>query len=207
MRSNDRFELLVSTVAVVLAPADIPRSVNVSTFNLEGILRRPLTFSQSLEGPIITSNRDQVEIQFLSNKIDVRESSGEITQARGRIPRIAHSILDTLSEIKPQSYGLNFILEIDVKRPQEWLGDNLLHPELSSKLETAFSSSLVTLILDRTPKKWTIRLETLSGERLSVNFNASENTDALPNQEMLGHEIEEQFESLKDFLNQIGLEA
>ena len=206
MRSNDRFELLVSTVAVVLAPVDPPPlSISTRTLELEGILRRPISLSQGPEGPIVTSSRDQVEVRFLPNKFDVRESSGEVARAKNSISRIAHSLLATFDELNPQSYGVNFILEIDVERPQEWLGKNLLNLGLSSVLDTDVSSNLVTLMLNRYPKTWTVRFETRSGDRLSVNFNASENTDDLPNQEILGREIEEQFESLKDFLDQIGL--
>ena len=205
MANNDRTELILSTVAVVLAPDVPPPPIGIGEHALEAILRRPLSISQSPEGPIITSNRDQVEIRFSPNKIDVRESSGDVTQAKSKIPRIIHGFLAISAEVKAQSYGVNFILEINVEGPHEWLGNNLLNPSLASKLGTSFSSNLVTLLLDRPPKTWTVRFEAQSGDRLNVNFNASESTGALPNQEKLDQEIEDQYKSLNEFLSQIGL--
>ena len=207
MANNDRTELILSTIVVVLAPSVPPRLIDIEPHGLEAILRRPLTFSQSPVGPIITSNRDQIEIAFSSNRIDVRESSGDVAQAKSKISRIIHGFLAlaTLAEVSAQSYGVNFISEINVERPHEWLGNNLLNPNLASKFGTSFSSNLVTLILDRPPKVWTVRFEARPGDRFSVNFNASENTGALPNQEKLEHDIEEQYKSLNEFLSQIGL--
>ena len=205
LANNDQTELILSTLAVVLALDVLPPPIGIREDALETILRRPLSISLSPEGPIISSNRDQVEIRFSPNKIDVRESSGDVTQAKSKIPRIIHGFLDTLAEVKPQSYGVNFILEINVEGPREWLGNNLLNPSLAPKLGSSFSSNLVTLILDRPPKTWTVRLEAQPGDRLTVNFNASESTGALPNQEKLDHEIEDQYKSLNEFLSQIGL--
>ncbi len=206
LANNDRTELILSTIAVVLAPGVSPPSGPITPNVLEDILRRPLSISQGAEGPIVNSNRDQVEIQFFPNKIDVRESSGNITQAKIKIPRIIHGFCGALPAISIRSYGINFISEIEVESPGEWLGNNLLNPSLASKLATSLSSKSVTLLLDRPPKEWTVRLEALPGDRLNSNFNASESTTTLPSQETLGHEIGQQYAAFNEFLTQIGLQ-
>ncbi len=204
MANSGQAELILSTITVVLEPYAplLPTGIGI---DLEGILRQPLNVSQGPQGLIITSSRDQVEVQLLSNKLDVRESSGDVTQAKSKVPRIMHGFLDALAEIKIRSYGVNLLLEIDEERPSEWLGNNLLHPGLASRFETSLSSNMVTLLFDQPPKTWTVQFQALPNGRLNVNFNASESTGELPSQEKLGHEIEEQYESLKDFLSQIGL--
>ena len=205
MVNDGQAELILSTIAVVLDPHVPPPPIGIRGNELEAILRRPLSILQGPEGPIITSNRDQVEIQVFPNKFDVRESSGDVTQARSKIPRIMHGFLSISSEVKIQSYGVNFLVEINLERPREWLGNNLLHPDLASEFGTSFSSDLVTLMLDRSPKTWTVRFQAQPSDGISVNFNASEITSELPDQEELGHEIEEQYQALNGFLSQIGL--
>ena len=205
MANNDGTELIMSTVAVVLMPnAPLPQ-IGIRPSGLETILKRPLSISQSPEGPIVTSNRDQVEVQLFPNKIDVRESSGDVTQAKSKVPRIMHGFLGILPGISIQSYGVNFISEIKVESPLEWLGNSLINPSLACKLGSSLSSKSVTLLLDRPPKAWTVQLEALPDDRLGVNFNASESTVALPNREKLASEIEQQYEELNEFLAQIGL--
>ena len=208
MANSGQPELILSTIAVVLGPYASPTPIGIGInvdIDVEGILRRPLNISQGPEGSVITSNRDQVEVRFLTNKLDVRESSGEVTQAKSKVPRIVHGFLDELAEIEIQSYGVNFILEIGEERPREWLGNHLLNPDLASQLGPSLSSNLVTLLFDQPPKTWTVRFQALPGNRLNVNFNASEVTSELPSQEKLGYEIEEQYEALKKFLFEIGL--
>ena len=203
LANNDQTELILSTIAVVFSPD--PRPARIGSQAIEAILRRPLAISQSPEGPIITSNRDQVEVQFFLNKIDVRESSGDVAQAKSKIPRIMHAFLAPLDGVSIRSYGINFISEINVERPREWLGNNLLNPSLASELGTPFSSNLVTLLLDQPPKAWTVRFEAQPDNRLSVSFNASENTDTLPNQQELASEIGQQYDAFTEFLSQMGL--
>ena len=205
MASNDRNELMLSTVMVVLSPEIPPPPIGFEVQAVEAILKRPLSISQSPESLILTSNRDQAEIQLLPNKIEVRESSGEITQSKDKIPRIMHDFLAILGEASIQSYGVNFISEVNMEGPREWLGRSLLNQDLASKVGVSFSSDLVALRLDRPPKTWTIRFEAQRQNRISVNFNASESTDALPSREKLNYEIEDQYKSLNEFLSQIGL--
>ena len=206
MANNGQAELILSTIAVVLEPYDpsVPIPIGIDP---ERILRRPLNISQGPEGSVITSNRDQVEVQFLlNNKLDVREFSGDVAQAKSKIPRIMHGVLSSSSGIKIQSYGVNFLLEIDEEKPSEWLGNRLLNPDLASQFGTSLSSNLVAMLFDQPPKTWAVRFHALPGDRLNVNFNASERTSGLPSQEKLGDEIEGQYKALKKFLSEIGLQ-
>ena len=204
MANNGPAELIVSTVAVVLAsgPNDPPLTVGIE---VQEILRPPLSVSQGPEGTIITSNRDQVEVELSGNKLNVRESSGNITQARSKVPKIVYGFLADLADTAIRSYGINLVLETYKERANEWLGNNFLNPSLASPLGTPLSSNLVALLFDYPPKKWTVRFQNLSSDRLNVNLNASESTSELPSQEKLGHEVEEQYEALKKFLSEIGL--
>ena len=204
MANNGQAELILSTIAVVFAPYD--PSVPIIGINLEKILRRPLNVSKGPEGSVITSNRDQVEVQLLINKLDVREFSGDVAQAKSKVPRIVHGFLSMLPEIiKIQSYGVNLILEIDEEKPSEWLGNRLLNPDLASQFGTSLSSNLVAMLFDRPPKTWTVRFQALPDDRLSVNCNVTERTSELPSQEKLGDEIERQCKALKKFLSEIGI--
>lgn len=206
LASSSQTELIVSTIAVLLQPGGPPLQIDVGDDALAAILRRPLTIVQApQQGSIITSNRDQIEVQLFLNKIDVRELSGDITKGRSKIPRIIHEFLASSPDLKIQSYGVNCILEINVKRPREWLGNNLLDPGLASKLGTSLSSNLLTLVLDRPPKVWTVRFEVQHGDKLNINFNASEHTDALPSREQLCSDLGAQYKALNEFLAQLGL--
>ena len=59
LANNGQAELILSTIAVVLAPYDpsVPIGIGIN-INLERILRRPLNISKGPEGSVITSNRD-----------------------------------------------------------------------------------------------------------------------------------------------------
>ena len=207
MANNGQAELILSTIAVVFAPYDpsVPIGIGIN-INLERILRRPLNISKGPEGSVITSNRDQVEVQLLLNKLDVREFSGDVAQAKSKVPRIMHGFLSSLPGIiKIQSYGVNLILEIDEEKPSEWLGNRLLNPDLASQFGTSLSSNLVAMLFDRPPKTWTVQFQALPDDRLNVNCNVTERTSELPSQEKLGDEIEGQYKALEKFLSEIGI--
>ena len=206
MATNDQSELITSTVAVVLNTPISLSSTAIKADQLEAVLRRPLSFLQGPEGPIITSNRDQTEIHLLNNKIDVRESSGDVNQSRNKIPRIATGFLGILGTVEIRSYGVNFILEFNVERPEEWLGGNLINPAIATKFGAPISGNAVDLVLAQPPKILTFRFQAQPANRLNVNFNASEDASALPDEGMLESEIGKQYKALGDFLSQVGLQ-
>jgi hypothetical protein len=204
LANRSQVELILSTIAVVFQPGESPRQIDIGGEALTAILRRPLTVAQGPDILIVTSNRDQIEVQIFPNKIDVRELSGDIAQGRSKIPRIVHEFLSILTDMRIQSYGVNFNLEINVERPREWLGNNLLNPGLAES-GTTLSSNLVSLVLERPPKVWTVRFEAQADDKLNINFNASEHTETLPNRENLDNELKAQYEALKEFLDHLGL--
>ena len=205
MATNDQAELIMSTVAVVLNTPTSLSSTAIKADQLEAVLRRPLSFLQGPEGPIISSNRDQTEIHLLNNKFDIRESSGDVDQSRNKIPRIATGFLGILGTVEIRSYGVNFILELNVERPEEWLGANLINPAIATKLGIPISGKAVALVLTQPPKVLTVRFQAQPANRLNVNFNASEDASALPGEGMLESDIGEQYEALLGFLSQVGL--
>ena len=208
MANNSQSDLIVTTIAAVLQPIDPPRGIDLNGNVLATILKRPLTVAEGPRGQIsVTSNRDQVEVQLFPNKIDVRESSGDVAQARNKIPGIIHGFLATILAAETiRTYGINFILEVTVESPREWLGNNLLDHALASKLGTSPSSNLVALVFDRPPKTWTVRFEAQPDAKLNVNFNASEHRGVLPSLEQLEEEVGEQYDRLKAFLAAVGVQ-
>ena len=138
MATNEQVELIMSTVAVVLNTPTSLSSTAIKADQLEAVLRRPLSFLQGPEGPIISSNRDQTEIHLLNNKFDVRESVATLINQETKSPRIATGFLGILGTVEIRSYGVNFILELNVEKPEEWLGANLINPAIATNLEHLF---------------------------------------------------------------------
>ena len=206
MDYRPELELIVSTVAVLLVPRDLSIPHDINPDELTTILRKPLNISQMPGGlTIIISNRDQVEVQLFANKIDVRDSSGDVAQAGKTIPRVIRKFCDTvLTGETIITYGINFIVEFDREGPKEWLGQNLLKDSLVNKLGGSPSSNLIQVNLDRPPKTLSVSLEVRPNEKLSINFNASQPSNSLPSDGELARELQEQYEVLKDLVAKIG---
>ncbi len=205
MVNSSKAELLISSIAVLYQPSDPLNPISIGGEQLASVLRQPLNIGQGPGVLVATSSRDQVEVQFAPTKIDVRELSGEIAQGVRKIPEILYKFLPILGQVKIQSYGINFILETDVEKPNWWLGDKLLDPRLSSTLGASPSCDVIVLGFEMPPKERKVRFEARLGDKLIVNFNASELTDALPNSSRLGEELREQYSALTELLAQLGL--
>jgi len=153
----------------------------------------------------ITSARDQIEVHLASNKVDVRDLSGELDQAQSKVPRILNEFLAVLSSPPVTSYGVNFILDIRIQEPDQWLANHLLDPTLSGKLGTQLSSQLVVLIFNQPPKIWTVRFESRDSSRININLNASEGVRVLPGLERLAEDMVTQLEAVHKLLTRLGL--
>lgn len=212
--NDNQIDLILSSVAALFEPTAPQRSVPLTDADLRTILRRPMNISQGSEGFMISSSRDQIEVQVGPNKIDVRELSGEIDNGKSKIPRIINGLGGLLQLSKIQTYGINFIVEVAVERPHEWIGDNLLNKELAARFGTSTSSNLITLVLDHPPaasdplnSTWTVRFEARPGGRLNVNFNASRHIDKLPEDGQLGVEVGAAYEAMTRILAQLETQA
>lgn len=206
LASASQFDLIVSTIAVLFEPSDTRQPTGITSEQLSAVIRKPLSIGQTPDGgTIISSNRDQIEIQLFPNKIDVRESSGDPQQGGRKIPRVLHEFMAIVHDAPIRSYGMNFILDVYTRDPSAWLSVNLLNQELASTLGSPVSSNVVSLIFDRPPKTLTVRFESREPDRINVNFNATEHADTLPPQEQLEVELTDLYESLQGIL--VKLEA
>jgi hypothetical protein len=199
-----RIELILSTIAVLFQPISVQTSV--SEQKVSAILRRPFGIGATAEGAVaITSTRDQIEVHLASNKVDVRDLSGELDQAQSKVPRILNEFLAFLSSPPVTSYGINFLLDIPMQQPDQWLANHLIAPALSGELETQLSSRLVVLAFSHPPKVWTVRFESRDDSRINVNLNASEAVSVLPGLEPLAQDMVTQLGALRKLLTRLGL--
>ncbi len=209
LESDELFEpesldLLASTIAVVFEPTPQPTPINISAELLAGILREPLNVSADPAGQImVTSTRDQVELQLLRNKIDVRDVSGDRDQGLAKIPRIVHEFMALLGDVPLQSFGINYIVEVSKDNARDWIATKLLSPTISERIEGQLSSNHVNLILEQTSKTLTIQLSSRVATKMNVNFNVSELTVELPSAENLRAYMDEQYQALIGLLRQL----
>jgi hypothetical protein len=200
-----QFDLIVSTAAVLFEPRDDPPPSGISNEQLSSIIRAPLAVGQAVDGrTIISSNRDQIEIQVLHNKIDVREVSGNPQEGARKIARVLHEFLALANRGPVHTYGLNFILDIPLANPGSWLGEHLLIQDLPSKLSASVSSKGVSFVFDRAPKTLEFKFAPREPDKINVNINSSEEVDSLPPQEQVMGELIELYESLEPYLDLLG---
>ena len=205
MADASQFELIMSTIAVLFEPSGDPAPSGITSEQLSSILRAPLGVGQAADGrSIISSNRDQLEIQVFHNKIDVRELSGDPQQGAQKIPRVLHEFLELASLGPVNTVGLNIILEFPLANPGTWIGEHLLNQELASTLDASVSSKGLSLVFDRAPKTLEFKFEPRGPDKINVNFNSSEDVDSLPPQEQLMNELTELYESLEGYLDSLG---
>lgn len=195
--------LVVSTIAVIVEPsADF--NPNLSQDQITSVLSRPITVGQTADGQVsINSSRDQMDVHLLGNKLDVREGSGEIARAQTKIPTVLYGFLDMLSNPPITSYGVNFIVEVARDNPDQWIGSKFLNPALIKDIEPTISCSLTVLKFNREEKTLVVRFESRP-DSISINFNASEQTNTLPDPDQLGKELGKQFQGLADLINRLG---
>ena len=86
MVEGNQIDLIVSTIAVIIDPST-DFNLNLNQDQVATVLRRPITIGQGIDGQVsISSNCDQMEVHLLGNKVDVRESSGQIPGTQSKIP-------------------------------------------------------------------------------------------------------------------------
>jgi len=191
---------MMSTIAVITAPPAQPRSIDQK--DLQQVLTRPLAIGQSPEGLLVSSQRDQIEVIVGGNKINVRDLSGEPRFSQSKIPPTLHFFLGP-SQIN--SYGVNFTIAVPRVEPLQWLRDNILSPQISERTRKTLIGGAGALKIAVEHKTWNIKLESGEGDTINVDFNASEETQQLPDNGRLRQELQEQFDALLRFLNDLGL--
>ena len=202
MVSNEDIYITMSTIAVV--SKQLPQQVTVDQKEFERVLKAPITFGQSSAGFLVSSQRDQIEVIAGGNKINVRYLGSDTDFLKSKIPEVL-DFFTRQSKFKVSSYGVNFIVTVPCSKPAQWIRDNVLAADIPEKLEKTVMGGAAILNIESGRKTLNIKLDPSDDERLSVDFNASETTGDLPNQEGLRRELKEQFDELQKLLNNLGL--
>lgn len=204
VRKNIPVDLMSSGLAVLIEPADHPEVASISQEELHDLLNPPFNIVQGPGLLSITSQRDQVQIQLGSNKIDVQDQSGDLGHGRRTVPEVLHGFWGLMKEPQVHSYGINFILKVSMAGPEQWIGSHLLVKKAAGGNKP--SSPLVAVKLRKPPKEWTVRFEASGQDSIVVNFNASEDGDGdLLSQDALAKEIAEQYGLMEEYLQSLGL--
>ena len=192
-------DFVASTVAVLFGPEFQPKSP-VPGQAISRFMHRP-TLNISPEGAaVITSHRDQIEVVLAANKLDVRDVSGRDEIAHERITTVLHGISPILSDDKPRSYGINFVVSMPKDNPTRWIAEKFLSPGLKSIIESPIGSNSVSLTFEQARKRMTVRFDPGPESTIMVNFNASEEISELPGQQAMVTDIGAQHKTLLDFL-------
>ena len=192
----------MSTIAVVSEKP--PQQVSLNGKEFESIMRRPLSIGQSSAGLVVSSQRDQIEVVAGGNKLNIRDLSGKSDFSQSGIPVVLDFLIQKTG-FQISSYGLNFIVSVPCKEPAQWIRDSIFAPNLAQELGKTILGGAVLLNIASEPKTWNIRLEPSEGDAINVDFNASENTSQLPSKDRLCEELQEQFNGLHQFVNELGL--
>lgn len=204
MSESTSLDLLFSTVAVVFEPIQNVPAFHITDETLTGILKHPLNLGNAPGGQlVISSPRDNMEVQISPNKIDVRDISGNIDHGKAEIPRVISEFIGLFDNPTLISYGINFVVEIANDNPAQWVAARLLNPDLSEHFGDELTSNQISLNFPISSKDITIQIGSRGRSQLHVNFNASENTNILPCAGTLSQEIAEQYSYLESRLSQL----
>lgn len=194
-------EIVMTTIAALSSPSQQPATIDQK--DLERILTRPLTIGQSGPTLIIGSQRDQIEVVTVANLLNVRDLSGRSEFSESKVPVVLDFFLK-LSSPRLSSYGVNFIIAVPRSQPEQWIRDNILAGQISVKTKKTLLGGSAMLKIAADPKTWNVKLEPRE-DKISVDFNATEDTQEVPDLAHLRQEMGEQFESMLKFLTELGL--
>ena len=192
------FELVYSSVAVALLnPLEAPLSIDQQ--DMLKFLHRPVGVGQTMDGSTtISSTRDRIEVAIGASKLEVREMSGEVAIASDKIPTVLVGFMGLLANPGLKSYGVNHVLDFHADDAVQLLTNKLFDRALVKKF--SLTSGGAVLVLDKAPKKWTVKLDVRNTTDVNINLNASETVQKLPNTAQIGKEIREQYGELQSFL-------
>ena len=199
-------EISTISMAVLIEPlSSVPA---LGQEDVAGLFKRPYSLGQAPDGQfILSSGRDQAEIWFGVNKVDVRDLKGNITEAKSRIPWRLRNFLDLISNPPLLSLGLNFIVEVSAPDAPKVLATTFLKTDVVSKVGTETQCDTVSLKFQHhSNKAWTIRFNTRGDDIVIVNLNASEQASVLPDDDVLGKQLELQYAKLADYIKLLKLE-
>ena len=195
-----KIDISITTIAIITA---LPQQSAISQQELEQILTPPLTIGQTSEGMLVSSQKDQIQVIMGGIKTNVQDLSGRKGFSRSKIPSILSFFVNRFA-LQVSTYGINFIINVPCKEPVKWIGDNIISSQVSQKTKKTLIGGTATVKIAAEQKTWNIKFEPSGDKMISVDFNASEETQ-LPNQKRLREELQEQFHALLGFLNDLEL--
>lgn len=198
----EKIDVTMSTIAVLAVTPEQPMSI--SQKELEDVLRRPVSVVQSPAALVVSSQRDQIEAILSGNKTNIRDLSGRKDFSESKVPTILHFFIQRLPS-RITSYGLNFVMSVPCAKPARWISDNILSPQITEKTGKTLVGGAGTLKLEVGSKTWNVKFDPGDNEVISVDFNASEQTEELPEPNRLREELQEQFDELLEFLDSLEL--
>jgi len=196
-----KIKVVMSTIAILTAS---PQQSGIDQKELEQVLTPPLTIGQSPQGLFVSSQKDQAQVIAGGNKTEVQDLSGRKTFSKSKTPTILNFFVQRFA-LQVTSYGVNFVIKVPCMEPEKWIANNLLSTHVSQKTEKMLLGGTATLKIASGQKIWNIKFESSGDKTIDVNFNASEETQQLPNQKRLREELQEQFQDLLKFLNALEL--
>ena len=202
MVDTNKIDVTISTIAVVTEPPQ--QALALDQKELEQILTRPLSVVQSPAALVVSSQRDQLEAILSGNKTNIRDLSGQTTFSQSKIPTVLNFFIQRFA-LQVISYGVNFVVTVPCVQPAQWIANNLISSRVSEKTGKIPVGRMCLVSVESGRKTWNIKLEPIDNMTLNVDFNASEETQQLPDVKTMHDELQEQFEGLLKFLNDLEL--
>jgi len=196
-----KIDVTMATIAVITA---LPDQSTISQQEFEQILTPPLTIGQGSEGLLVSSQRDQIQVITGGNRTNVRDLSGRKTFSKNKIPAILHFFIDRF-HLQVTAYGINFVINVPCIEPVKWISDNIISTQVSQKTGKTLIGGIATVKVEAGQKIWNIKFEPSGDKMIKVDFNASEETQQLPNRQKLREELQEQYYALLEFIDDLEL--
>ena len=195
----ESFDLLASTVALVFQPPLQPPA-SISGQEMAKFLHMPSPGYSSDGSLAINSHRDQIEVFVSANKVDVRNLSGNFEKGYEKVPEVLYGMCNLLGAHSPTSVGINFVLSVPKEQPQAWIAQRFLSGDLASIFKGSLAGDTISVTYGMDNKVITVRFEARPDSAITVNFNASQEVAALPEQEQIAADIATQWGILNELL-------
>lgn len=199
-------DIISSSIVIVLNRPEEP--VPFAPSDLRKIVREPLNITQTLDGIIIDSPRDQIEITLANGRLKVADNSGQ-TPGKKRAVEATHAMLQLLKTMY-NAFGLNYRLTFKSEtgeNPAYVIGNNLIDKdriENNSKLQ--IRGAAATLFYNRGVKICTLKIEPqagLRGDKIIVDLNAHEDSSELPPLDKLQKSFKKEYSALIKIMKSI----
>ena len=202
MVDKEKIYVITSTIATLIE--EPPQPISIDQKKVQEVLARPVSISQSLGGLVVSSQRDQIESILGRNKINVRDLSGKQVFSESKVPTVLEFFVRAY-RVQVISYGVNFLINAPCMKPTEWIRDNIIADQIAQRTGRKLVGGSALLKLESGRKIWNIKLDAIDDQTLFLDFNASEETKQLPDQDRLRAELQEQFDALLKLLTALGL--